>query len=177
MHLLYLAPIFKIPHSFTESTLAGLLCFWFGHADILHANTLINHCIICHTMTLHSSCLNSIITIHRTLWICTYTFQDDFYPVSLTFVQFDFIHLYIHMSPLHLSTSLGFFSMLHLLSLIFCPWALKQITCLLLSPSPQSLEHYEKIKMIRCNFHVGTHLTVLPFMPVIVAKVVIANFS
>ena len=54
----------------------------------------------------------------------------------------------MHMSPVHSSTSLGFMDKSQLVSLVFFPWAFKQITSLLLLPIPHSLEHYTNVKAV-----------------------------
>ena len=70
---------------------------------------------------------------------------------TLTLLQFECVHLYAHMSPMHLSTSLGFANILQLLSSSLFLQAFKQVTSLLLSPSPQDLEHYTNVANVPGN--------------------------
>lgn len=74
----YLSPIIITPLSNTPSTLTQSLCFWLGCTDIMYAVTLINHHIICYTVTLYCSCLNAFTTSYRALRIHKYTLTDGF---------------------------------------------------------------------------------------------------
>ena len=98
------------------------------------------------------SCLISLTTSHRTLsiysernYIMHTSRQLLGQPINLTLLHRNLFHLYVHISPVHLSTSLGL-GCVQLCSSIIFPSALKQVTFLLLSPRPQGLEHYANIK-------------------------------
>ena len=61
--------------------------------------------------------------------------------VSLTLLQSDAIHLYVHISPVQFFFSSGFVSKLQLFASISTPCAFMQVTLRVLVPFPQDEEH------------------------------------